>query len=156
MDPATVSPERAKGSDVSVGSPKTQGPLHLSFPWLATRRGQLLTLGGAAVALLVPALWLATWWAPVPLLSLAGVISWRTRYGLAGLVGGGVGLGFWTAELLWLPQGAVSRLTGALGGAEGFSPTVMFLLGPLLFGIVTALGSLTVAGSLRTIRAFHA
>jgi hypothetical protein len=102
--------------------------------WMAV----VILLAGVAIA--VPA-----WWAAVPLLSLAGFLSWRSRILWGPLVGGLLGFGYWVALLLLLPARAVSRLSTALAGVMGLSPPLVEYLGPLLFAIVSALAALAVA-----------
>lgn len=149
-----MSPE-VKGDDSPPRSGEASGTGFAPLKLLSTRRGKPIAILFAIIVLAIPALLIVAWWAPVPLFSLVGLVSWKSRYWLAGVLGGVVGIGFWLVEILALPQGAVSKLTQALAGAEGFSTTVMLLIGPALFGLVTALGSLSVAGLVRTIREFH-
>jgi hypothetical protein len=113
------------------------------------RLPKALLLAGLVVALAAVAFLVPMWWSPVPLLSLVGWVGARRFYPLAPLAGFVVGFGLWGALLLTLPSLPQERLTEVLARAEGTSPTLFFLLGPLLFGLVVALGAAAVAGMIR-------
>lgn len=89
------------------------------------------------------------WWAALPVLSLTGVVGWRSRWIFAPLLGFAVGFGFWGVELALLPAIPRARLANVLAGGLGVSPTVVYLIGPLLLGVLAAFGAMTVAGGLR-------
>ncbi len=148
-EPVTDSPAPPASEDVA---PPTAAP---RTSVLRGRKGRMVLIMVLAVVLAIPAIFVPFWWATLPLLSLFGLVAWKGPYWLAGVLGGIVGALFWVAELEFYPSAAVTRLTAALAGAEGFTPTVLFLLGPLLFGLLAALAALTVAGGLRLVRPAH-
>jgi hypothetical protein len=114
-------------------------------------RTELIISAVVLVVLATIPLWTPAWWTALP---FAGVFG--------GLAGGrwlrwfwSIPLGFaagalaWGLELAVLPADPRSRLADVLGAAEGFSPTVFTLLGPMLFGLVTAVVAAALAGALR-------
>ncbi|MDE1821629.1 MAG: hypothetical protein KGJ23_09630 [Euryarchaeota archaeon] len=96
------------------------------------------------LVVLVPA-----WWAALPILSIWGVVGWKRSRLWALLVGFVLGFGYWGVQLLLLPVGPRDKLAAIIASNLGGSTTVAFLVGPLLLGVLSALGSLTVAGGLR-------
>ena len=118
------------------------------------RRRWALSVGiwaALVVVLGVLAIFIPLWWAPVPLLSLVGLVSWRRNILWAGLVGWVVGFLFWSAQLWILPGAPAGRLAAALAGAEGLTPTEVFYLGPILFGVITLFAAMAATGLLRVL-----
>ena len=91
------------------------------------------------------------WWAPLPILSVWGVLGWKRSWLWSLLVGFLLGFGYWGVQLLSLPAGPRAKLAVIIanGIGTGTPVAVAYLLGPLLFGLLAALAALTVAGGLR-------
>lgn len=115
----------------------------------------LLLLGFLIVSqsLLVVAAYVPDWWASLPVLSLLGVVGWRSRWFFSPLLGFVLGFGYWGVELELLPGGPRARLAGIIAAGLGLSPssgpTIVLLIGPLLLGVLAAFGAMTVTGALR-------
>ncbi len=91
------------------------------------------------------------WWAPLPILSVWGVLGWKRSWLWSLLVGFLLGFGYWGIQLLFLPAGPRAKLAVIIanGIGSGTPVAVAYLLGPLLFGLLAAFAALTVAGGLR-------
>ena len=87
------------------------------------------------------------WWAALPISILVGsAIGLRWRAGFGGLAAFAVGFGYWTVLLFLLPSGPRDALTNQLAQAEGLPGPLFLFLGPLLFGLVAAVGAAAVVG----------
>ncbi len=103
-----------------------------------------------AAAFLMVAYLAAAWWAALPISILVGsAIGLRWRAGFGGLAAFAVGFGYWTVLLLLLPSAPREALTNQLAGAEGLPGPVFLFLGPLLFGLVAAVGAVAVVGGVQ-------
>lgn len=124
-----------------------------SRPSRRTRWAGGVVLGALAVALAVLAALAFAWWAALPIaLLVGGLMGLRGRWYLGWAGGFAVGFGYWGALLLALPAGPRGRLASQLASAEGLSSGLFTVLGPLLFGVVAAVGAGAVAGALAWVR----
>jgi hypothetical protein len=91
------------------------------------------------------------WWTALPFATvLGGVVGGRwVRWYWGLLVGFAAGALSWGIELALLPADPRTRLADVLGPAEGLSGTLILLIGPILFGVVTAVTSTALAGAFR-------
>lgn len=106
-------------------------------------------VGALAIVFGIAAALAFAWWAALPIAMLAGaVLGLRGRWYLGWAGGFGVGFGTWAAVLLALPAGPRGRLASQLASAEGLSSGLFTFLGPLLFGVVAAVGAGAVAGAI--------
>jgi hypothetical protein len=103
------------------------------------------------VALATIPLWTLAWWTALPFAAaLGGIVGGRwLRWFWSLPVGWAAGGLAWAIELALLPADPRSRLADVLGSAEGLSGTLFIGLGPILFGLVSAVTAATVAGALR-------
>ncbi len=104
--------------------------------------GIVLAAAFLMIAYLSPA-----WWAALPISILVGsAIGLRWRAGFGWLAAFAVGFGYWTVLLLLLPSGPRDALTNQLAEVEGLPGPLFLFLGPLLFGLVAAVGAGAVLG----------
>lgn len=90
------------------------------------------------------------WWAVLPISILVGaVLGLRLRWFLAWAGGFACAFGYWVAVLLTLPAGPRESLATQLGSATGIPATLFLLLGPLLVGLLGAVGAGALAGGVR-------
>jgi hypothetical protein len=96
-------------------------------------------------------LWIQGWWTALPFAAtLGGVVGGRwMRWFWSLPVGFAAGALAWGLELSLLPADPRTRLADVLAPAEGLSPTVFLVIGPILFGVVAAVTALAVAGAIR-------
>ena len=100
-----------------------------------------------AAAFLMVAYLVSAWWAALPISILVGsAIGLRWRAGFGGLAAYAVGFGYWTVLLLLLPSAPREALTNQLAAAEGLPGPLFLFLGPLLFGLLAAVGAVAVVG----------
>lgn len=104
-------------------------------------------------ALATVPLWVQGWWTALPFAAaLGGIVGGRWIRSFWALpVGFAAGALAWGVELALLPADPRARLADVLAPAEGLSPTVFLVIGPILFGLVAAVTSLAVAGAIRLI-----
>jgi hypothetical protein len=96
-------------------------------------------------------LWFQGWWTALPFAAvLGGVVGGRwMRWFWSLPLGFAAGSVAWGLELALLPADPRTRLADVLAPAEGLSPTVFLVIGPILFGVVAAVTGLAVAGAIR-------
>ncbi len=89
----------------------------------------------------------SAWWAALPISIFVGsLVGLRWRAGFGWLASFAVGFGYWTVLLFLLPTGPREALTTQLARAEGIPGALFLFLGPLLFGLVAAVGAGAVVG----------
>jgi hypothetical protein len=110
----------------------------------------LVTVAVLVVLATIPA-WTQAWWTALPFAAaFGGMLGGRwVRWFWALPLGFAAGAIVWGIELALLPADPRSRLAAVLGPAEGVSGFVFLLLGPVLFGVVSAVTALAAAGALR-------
>lgn len=126
----------------------------------AGRGPRILELGVEVVVLAALAtvpFWALGWWTALPFATaLGGIVGgrWIRWYGapVAGFAGGAIP---WAIELALIPVAPRVRLARALGPAEGLSGTAFILIGPILFGVVSAVTAAAAAGALRMASAWR-
>lgn len=108
----------------------------------------LAVLTGVYIAFLLAfAIAIPLWWAPLPALSLVGVVAWRWNYFLAPIFGFVAGFLLWTVEMALLPSTALLRIVNAVAGIEGLAPTLVWFLGAIIFGVVAACAAAAFGGA---------
>lgn len=114
-------------------------------------RLELLVVVVVLIVLATVPLWTQGWWTALPFATaLGGAVGgrWIPWY-WSPPVGFGAGALAWGFELALLPADPRARLAAVLGPADGLSGTLFLLIGPVLFGLVTAVTSTALAGALR-------
>lgn len=99
-------------------------------------------------------LWTQGWWTALPFAAtFGGLLGGRwVRWFWSLPASFAAGALAWAVELAGLPADPRARLTDVLAPAEGLSPSLFLLIGPILFGLVAAVAGLAVAGALRLAR----
>jgi hypothetical protein len=143
---ATSAPTGSEAPPESIGD-RFLPPHHPKI----SRKFQVFLLAFLLISqsLLVLAALAPFWWASLPVLSLTGVVGWRSRWIFAPILGFLVAFGYWGIELLALPSVARDRLANVLSAALGLPVTGVYLIGPVLLAVLGALAAATVAGGLR-------
>ncbi len=118
---------------------------------------QITLLIGVVVAIIsgLIAVVLPYWWFELPAISAFGLLSWKRNYFLGVLVSFVFGVLLWIVQMELLPSAPLGRIVTAVAGVEGVSGGLLFVLGALLLGVVSALGSATVAGIPRMLAAIR-
>lgn len=158
----TTPPSPSPASGTSPTTEATPGPSEASAPEVASpstgRKRPSKTFLMVLIFLLVsqPLLLLVVllpyWWAALPILSVWGILGWKRTWLWSLLVGFLLGFGYWGIQLLFLPAVPRDRLAAIIASGIGGAGTPVYLayvIGPLLFGLLSAFAALTVAGGLR-------